>query len=143
MDDLGGIKLIQPAELNSAIVRVAVEYWDSKRTGDAPPDRESFDPVEVPRLLPHLMLKEVRRDPWDFRYRVIGTVVREHSRDDWTGKWMSEVSGQGEGSTVFRVMRWVSEGQAGSLPPALRRPAQGIQILRSRGNALEQSRGRG
>jgi hypothetical protein len=65
--------------------------------------------LEVPRLLPHLMWKDVRRDPWDFRYRVIGTVVREHSRDNWTGKWMSEVAGQGDGSTVFRVMRWVSE----------------------------------
>ena len=41
--------------------------------------------------------------------RVVGTVVREHSRHNWTGKWMSEVEGQGASSTVFRVMRWVSE----------------------------------
>jgi hypothetical protein len=109
MDDLGGIKLIQASELNSGIVRAAFEYWNGKRTGGAPPDRDSFDPLEVPRLLPHLMWKDVRRDPWDFRYRVVGTVVREHSRDNWTGKWMSEVKGQGDGSTVFRVMRWVSE----------------------------------
>ncbi len=109
MGDLGGIKLIQASELNSEIVRAAVDYWQSKRMGDRLPDSGSFDPLEVPRLLPHLMLKDVRRDPWDFRYRVIGTVVREHSRDNWTGKWMSEVAGQGEGSTVFRVMHWVSE----------------------------------
>jgi hypothetical protein len=64
------------------------------------------------------MLKDVRRDPWDFRYRVVGTTVREHSRQNWTGKWMSEVEGQGEGSTVFRVMRWVSEGRR----PAMFRP---------------------
>ncbi len=64
------------------------------------------------------MLKDVRRDPWDFRYRVVGTTVREHSRHNWTGKWMSEVDGQGEGSTVFRVMRWVSEGRR----PAIFRP---------------------
>ena len=37
MDDLGGIKLIQASELNSEIVRGAVDYWQSKRTGDAPP----------------------------------------------------------------------------------------------------------
>ena len=36
MDDLGGIKLIQASELNSEVVRGAVEYWQSKRTGDAP-----------------------------------------------------------------------------------------------------------
>jgi hypothetical protein len=109
MDDLGGIRLIRASELSSGIVRAAVEYWQSKRVGEAPPDRDSFDPLEVPRLLPHLMLKDVWRDPWDFRYRVVGTVVREHSRHNWTGKWMSEVEGQGERSTVFRVMRWVSE----------------------------------
>lgn len=110
MEDLGGIKLIQASELSSEVVRGAVEYWQSKRTGDAPPLTDSLDPLEVPRLLPHLMLKDVRLDPWDFRYRVVGTTVREHSRHNWTGKWMSEVDGQGEGSTVFRVMRWVSEG---------------------------------
>jgi hypothetical protein len=49
---------------------------------------------------------------------VVGTTVREHSRHNWTGKWMSEVDGQGEGSTVFRVMRWVSEGRQ----PAIFRP---------------------
>ena len=109
MADLAGIKLIDASELNSEVVRAAVEYWNSKRTSDSPPHRDSFDPLEIPRLLPHVMLKDVRRDPWDFRYRVVGTIVREHSRNDWTGKWMSEVDGQGDGSTVFRVMRWVSE----------------------------------
>jgi hypothetical protein len=118
MADLAGIKLIEASELNSEVVRVAVEYWQSKRAGEAPPLSNSFDPLEVPRLLPHVMLKDVRRDPWDFRYRVVGTIVREHSRDNWTGKWMSEVEGQGETSTVFRVMRWVSE----EARPAIFRP---------------------
>jgi hypothetical protein len=118
MGDLAGIKLIEPSELNSGTVRGAVDCWQSKRTGDAPPATDSFDPLEIPRLLPHLMLKDVRRDPWDFRYRVVGTVVCEHSRHNWTGKWMSEVEGQEEGSTVFRVMRWVSEERR----PAIFRP---------------------
>jgi hypothetical protein len=108
MGDLDGIKLIDAAELKSGIVRAAVDYWNRKRTGSAPPERDCFDALEVPHLLPHLMWKDVRRHPLDFRYRVVGTVVREHSRDNWTGKWMSEVAGQGEGSTVFSVMRWVS-----------------------------------
>jgi len=118
MGELKGIKLITAAELNSAIVRAAVDYWRDRRRDGNLPHRDLLDPVEMPRLLPHIMLKEVRRDPWDFRYRVVGTTVREHSRQNWTGKWMSEVDGQGEGSTVFRVMRWVSEGRR----PAIFRP---------------------
>lgn len=106
---LDGIKLISAPELHSDIVRAAVEYWQAKRNDDGLPDHRYFDPIDIPRLLPFLMLKEVRRDPWDFRYRVVGSVVREHSRSNWTGKWMSEIEGQGEGSAVFRVMRWVSE----------------------------------
>ena len=119
MGDLGGIKLIRASELNSEVVRAAVHYWESKRTGNAPPDRARFEPLEIPRLLPHLMWKDVRRDPWDFRYRVVGTIVREHSRHNWTGKWMSEVEGQGEGSRVFSVMRWVSEERKAAIfrPP--------------------------
>ena len=118
MAELPGIALIDEAELNSDIVRAAVAYWRGRSRGGALPRRALLDPAEIPHLLPHLMLKDVRRDPWDFRYRLVGTSVREHSRADWTGKWMSEIPGQGAGSTVFRVVRWVSEAGA----PAIFRP---------------------
>ena len=55
MGDLGGIKLSGASELNSGIVRAAVDYWESKRIGDAPPERAAFDPLAIPRLLPNLM----------------------------------------------------------------------------------------
>lgn len=109
MVELSGITRIDAAELNSDVVRAAVDYWHRKRAAGNLPRRADLDPVDIPKLLPHLMLKDVRRDPWDFRYRVVGTTVREHSRADWTGKWMSEIPGQGPDSTVFRVMRWVGE----------------------------------
>jgi hypothetical protein len=109
MGELDGIKLIGVADLNSDIVRAVVDYWQGKRQDGGLPHRDHLDPIEIPRLLPHILLKEVRRDPWDFRYRVVGTVVREHSRANWTGKWMTEIDGQGEDSKVFRVVRWVSE----------------------------------
>ena len=118
MGSLDGIILIAAAELSSESVRGVVEYWDRKRAAQPAPRTDSFDPLEIPRLLPHVMLKDVRRDPWDFRYRVVGTTVREHSRDNWTGKWMSEVPGQGPESRVFRVMQWVAE----NLRPAIFRP---------------------
>ena len=109
MGDLGGIKLIGVSELNSEIVVAGVAYWESKRIDSGLPDGSTFEPLDVPRLLPHILWKDVRSDPWDFRYRVVGTIVREHSRHDWTGRWMSEIDGQGEGSTVFRVTCWACE----------------------------------
>ena len=118
MGDLDGITLIDASALNSAAVRAAFDYWQGKREAGALPASRTLDPLDVPRLLPHLLLKDVRRDPWDFRYRVVGTLVREHSRHDWTGKWMTEIDGQGPGSVLFRVTQWVAEQGK----PAIYRP---------------------
>ena len=122
MGDLDGIKLIGVSELNSAAVRAAFEYWQGKCAADGLPASRTLDPLDMPRLLPHLLLKDVRRDPWDFRYRVVGTLVREHSRHDWTGKWMSEIDGQGSGSILFRVTQWVAEE---ARPAIFARPMSG------------------
>ena len=101
MGDLDGIKLIGVSELNSTAVRAAFDYWQGKCAAGGLPASRALDPLDMPRLLPHLLLKDVRRDPWDFRYRVVGTLVREHSRHDWTGKWMSEIDGQGPAPSCF------------------------------------------
>ena len=118
MGDLAGVNLVDASALKSEAVREAFAYWQGKCVNGAPPPSLAFDPLDVPRLLPHLMLKEVRRDPWDFRYRVVGTLVREHSRSDWTGKWMTGIPGQEPGSTLFRVTQWVAEHGK----PAIYRP---------------------
>jgi hypothetical protein len=69
----------------------ALGYWlSTPRTGDIP-KRSDFEPSDVPRLLPQIVLLEVLRDPLDFRYRVIGAHVREHFFEDYTGRLMSSV----------------------------------------------------
>ena len=65
------------------------------------PRRRDIDPVEIPRLLPYIMLIDVLREPDDFRYRLIGTEVRSISRRDYTGLRFSEVPGKGSGSVVW------------------------------------------
>lgn len=118
MVDLSGIDLSDEAELQSEVVRAVLAYWRGKGGDRGPPPRNLLDPADIPRLLPNLILKEVRRDPWDFRYRLVGTAVREHSRSDWTGKWMSQMPGQDERSSIYRVARWVAENAR----PLLYRP---------------------
>ena len=66
------------------------------------PARRDFDPlIEVPQLVPHLMLKDVRYQPLDFRYRLIGTGIRHHLSRDYTGEWMSAIPGQGPGNPLW------------------------------------------
>lgn len=87
--------------LSAPRLREAFHYWQSKLAGRAMPLRRDIDPVEIPKLLPYLMLLDVLREPPDFRYRLIGTELCNISRRDYTGKRFSEVDGKGRGSVVW------------------------------------------
>lgn len=107
--------MIEPSNIKSRIVLAGYEYWLARRDamGVKAPGRGDLDPLtEIPRLVPYMMLKDVRRDPLDFRYRLIGTQLRVHMSQDWTGKWLSEIPFQNDGSAVWENNRWVMENIA-------------------------------
>jgi len=66
--------------------RELLNYWRQLR-GDRPgaPAREAFDPMEVPRLLPNIMLLE-RSDDSGPRVRLMGTALAERHQHDLTGQ---------------------------------------------------------
>jgi hypothetical protein len=65
-------------------------YWQRIAAGRRMPSRKDFDPVAIPRLLPHLMLVDVQPGV-RYRYRLIGTEnVLEHGVDA-TGRYVDEV----------------------------------------------------
>jgi hypothetical protein len=67
------------------------QYWDRKR-GDRPmPARRDIDPTEVPKLLPHIRLTEIREGCTRFRYRLVGTAVVDAYGADFTGKYTDEL----------------------------------------------------
>ena len=81
-------------------------YWRRIKGDQLVPNRRDFDPIEIPKLLPHLILVEVVRDDIDdrfedFRFRLIGTHVEERMRDRYTGRRLSEIPGKGPGSEVW------------------------------------------
>lgn len=54
-------------------------YWHA-RCGKLPfPARSDIDPVDIPSLLEYLVLMDVLQDPLDFRYRLVGGHIVEHS----------------------------------------------------------------
>jgi len=96
--------VIPESELHSPLVRAGKAYWASKKGARLLPARGDFDPlIEVPDLVPHMMLKDVRRQPLDFRYRLIGTSIRHHLEHDLTGQWMSAIPGQGPGNPLWNA----------------------------------------
>lgn len=89
------------AVLRYESLRTALAYWKSKRDGRPMPARRDLDPIEMPRLLPWVILIDVFHDPIDFRYRLIGTEVVAIARRDFTGSRFSDLDGKGPDSVVW------------------------------------------
>ncbi len=54
------------------------------------PGRDAFDPVEVPRLLPHLILVAAERDPWRFLVKVQGQSMRDAIKTNLAGRYLDD-----------------------------------------------------
>lgn len=68
--------------------RTLVEYWLSIHPDPwTLPGRQHLDPLDLPpEIWPNLGLTEPLHDPFDIRYRLIGTGLVEYLGEDCTGK---------------------------------------------------------
>jgi hypothetical protein len=99
---------IDASQLRSPITRAGYQYWLSKKGDRLFPSRADFDPlIEQPRLARNMVLLEIRREPLDFRYRLLGHAVRENMVEDWTGRWMSEIPMQRAPNPIWQHAEWV------------------------------------
>lgn len=73
-------------ERASADVKAIYRYWVLKHQGDRLPRRADIDPLEFPRLLPHITIVEVVPDERRYVYRLVGTKDVEVRGQDPTGK---------------------------------------------------------
>lgn len=67
-----------------------LHYWLGKRREGTIPSRKDIDPIEIPRLMPHVALVDILRNPLDYRYRLTGTHIVEMIGHDRTGQRMRE-----------------------------------------------------
>ncbi len=68
------------------------DFWTDACDGGVPVHRTSMDPLNLPpQILPWLFIINVKRDPLDYQYRLIGTGLTEMLARDLTGKRMSDV----------------------------------------------------
>ncbi len=93
-------------------IAAVYRYWRSVCPGDgALPGRQHFDPAAIPALLPCIRLYDVFRDPWRFRYRLVGTeLVRQLGRD-LTGTWFGEGVSDAATSKSYCDLVFVASGQ--------------------------------
>jgi hypothetical protein len=96
------VLISHPSSLNSPRLRAAYTYWDGKRQNKLMPSRADIDPVEIPQLLPYVILIDVTRGPLDFRYRLVGTQACNIMPRDFTGQFFSKIPGNGKESAAWQ-----------------------------------------
>jgi hypothetical protein len=79
-----------PDAIAHPLLEEAYRYWARIAAGRPMPRRADLDPVDIPRLLPFVMLVEVH-GPGRYRYRLIGTANDEEHGMSATGRWLDEV----------------------------------------------------
>ncbi len=85
----------------SAIIIDALRYWERIRGNRAMPARSDLDPLDIPKLLAHVMLVDVLREPLDFRFRLIGTEVQYIISRNYQGVRFSELPHMTRGNQVW------------------------------------------
>jgi hypothetical protein len=78
-------------DVASPLLLQAHDLWDRKRANRLMPARADLDPVEMPKLLPHMALIEVRPYGQRLRVRLVGTNIVNIYGANFTGQYMDEI----------------------------------------------------
>lgn len=92
----------------------ALDYWESRKKGRLAPRRADIDPVDMPQLLPRVMLVDVEPSSGgevDFRYRLSGTGIRGVHGFDATGLTPRELTPPIYGQLIHQHYRAAVEAR--------------------------------
>ena len=95
--------------LTSPVNRASLDYWTAKCRARWLPGRSDIDPLEMWDFLLNIVLLDVLTDPLDFRYRLIGGIVRYHLNTNLQGRSMRQISYQAPPSIIFGSCQHVVE----------------------------------
>ncbi|HEY7610350.1 MAG TPA: PAS domain-containing protein [Alphaproteobacteria bacterium] len=84
-------RLIDPAAIQEPKLRALLAYWNAKRGTRAMPTRADIDPLDVPSILPNIVLVGVSGEPPRFRFRIVGTDIVFRYGGEITGRDLEDV----------------------------------------------------
>ena len=76
-------------------------YWQRISQDQPAPLTQEFDPLEIRRALPHILLVGVESAPLDFRFRIIGEYINDRMRASYVDKTLSSIPDKGPGSQIW------------------------------------------
>lgn len=109
MNDIDDIIAVTRSVLTADSNLQALDYWNQQRGERAMPARADLDPAEIVAILPHVIILDVRDDPLDFHYRLIGTGIANNLVRNLTGLCMRDIPHQAPPSLIFGACRRVVE----------------------------------
>ncbi len=74
------------------VTRRLFEYWSGAPRDGVPPQRNEVDPAEIKDILPFVLLGDIQPTPFRVLFRLVGTVVVEFSRQDFSGRYLDELT---------------------------------------------------
>ncbi len=74
----------EPQAIEHPGLRALYDYWGERRPGPRLPGRQHLDPLDIPMLLPNVMLIDVGEGD-DLRFRLVGTALVGWFGRDATG----------------------------------------------------------
>ena len=79
-----------------------LSHWTklSMRNGDLP-SRADIRLQDIGRYASQIIIVDIKSDPLDFEYRLIGNDVAEELDNDYTGKRFSQLPGKGPGTKIW------------------------------------------
>ena len=89
----------------SPLIAELYAIWRRKRGDSDLPRRADFDPAEMKRLLPNIIISDLEPQPFRVRYRLVGTKVVAASGFDFSGRYLDEIalaSGAGKWLAQYR-----------------------------------------
>lgn len=78
-------------QVHSASIRALFAYWQSACTNGVPPRRTEIDPSAIKPALPYILLGDIEPEPFRVLFRLVGTLVADFSRQDFTGRYLDEL----------------------------------------------------
>lgn len=102
-------RVIDPLSFKTKPLQQIAAYWLSKARPHRLPGRADIKPEELVPQLPYVYLVDVKRDPLAFRYRLVGTAIRQWGGREFTGISVNEVEYGAQWREIFEEYRTVAE----------------------------------
>jgi hypothetical protein len=72
-------------------LKALLAYWQAKKGDRSAPARADLDPIEIPAIMPHLLLLDVEPRTRRVRFRLMGTAVTSGLGRDLTGRYLDDL----------------------------------------------------